>query len=68
MKKLLFILILLFIIQNHLNSQPFVDITNLSGGIITAQYNDSPTGENISNIIDNSIYTKFLTFNFKMIV
>lgn len=36
------------------------DITNI-GGIITAQYTDSPTGEGIANLIDNQASTKFLT-------
>lgn len=38
------------------------DITDL-GGQITAQYYDSPSGEEISKVIDNSIYTKYLTFH-----
>jgi hypothetical protein len=37
------------------------DITNL-GGTITAQYNDSPTNEDIGKVIDNQSSTKYLTF------
>ncbi len=39
-----------------------IDITDL-GGNISAEYNDSPITEGISNIIDNSSSTKFLTFH-----
>lgn len=38
------------------------DITNLSGSV-SAQYNNSPAGEEISKLIDNNVNTKFLTFN-----
>ena len=36
------------------------DITNYSG-TITAQYSDSPSGEDITKLIDNSTSTKYLT-------
>ena len=36
------------------------NITGL-GGAITAQYNNSPAGEGITNLIDNNVNTKFLT-------
>ncbi|MBN1411102.1 MAG: discoidin domain-containing protein, partial [Spirochaetales bacterium] len=39
-----------------------VDITNL-GGTISAQYTDSPSGEDIAKLIDNSTSTKYLTFH-----
>lgn len=32
-----------------------------SGGVITSQYSDSPSGSNISKIVDNDINTKFIT-------
>jgi len=38
------------------------DITNL-GGTVSAQYSDSPTGEDITKLIDNSASTKYLTFH-----
>ncbi len=39
-----------------------IDITN-DGGSISSQHNDSPSSEGISNLIDNNINSKFLTFN-----
>jgi hypothetical protein len=39
-----------------------VDITNLTG-TVSAQYTDSPAGEEIAKLIDNSISTKYLTFH-----
>jgi hypothetical protein len=36
------------------------DITN-NGGTISAQYTDSPTGEDIAKLIDNNTGTKYLT-------
>jgi hypothetical protein len=46
------------------NSVPSgTDITNLAGGIITAQWNDSPAAEHFPNLIDNNINTKYLTFH-----
>ncbi|MBN1413324.1 MAG: carbohydrate-binding protein [Spirochaetales bacterium] len=38
------------------------DITN-AGGTVTAQYYDSPTGEDISKLIDNLSSSKYLTFH-----
>ncbi|MBN1412687.1 MAG: carbohydrate-binding protein, partial [Spirochaetales bacterium] len=38
------------------------DITNL-GGTVSAQYTDSPSGEDIAKLIDNSSSTKYLTFH-----
>ncbi|MBN1411007.1 MAG: discoidin domain-containing protein [Spirochaetales bacterium] len=38
------------------------DITNL-GGTISAQYTDSPSGEDITKLIDNNVNTKYLTFH-----
>ncbi|PKV52392.1 PKD repeat protein [Aquimarina sp. MAR_2010_214] len=38
------------------------DITN-DGGVVSSQYNDSPSNENISKLIDNNINSKYLTFN-----
>jgi uncharacterized protein YjdB len=39
------------------------DITNLSGGTITAQWNDSPAAERFPNLIDNNVNTKYLTIH-----
>jgi|GEM_PF-246985 len=38
------------------------DITN-SGGTMSAQYTDSPSGEDITKVIDNLATTKYLTFH-----
>ncbi len=38
------------------------DITDW-GGQITAQYYDSPSGEEITKVIDNNVYTKYLTLH-----
>lgn len=38
------------------------DITN-TGGTISAQYTDSPSGEDIARLIDNTSSTKYLTFH-----
>lgn len=38
------------------------DITNL-GGVVSAQYSDSPANEDIAKLIDNSSATKYLTFH-----
>ena len=41
-----------------------IDITDLSGGVVSAQYQTgSPTGEEYTNLIDNNIDKKYLTFN-----
>ena len=39
-----------------------MDITDLASKV-TCQYNDSPSGEGVKNIIDNNSGSKFLTFN-----
>ncbi|MBN1411924.1 MAG: cellulase family glycosylhydrolase [Spirochaetales bacterium] len=39
-----------------------IDITN-QGGTVTAQYSDSPSGEEIDKLTDNSSSTKYLTFH-----
>ncbi|MGE5499503.1 MAG: glycoside hydrolase family 38 C-terminal domain-containing protein [Syntrophothermus sp.] len=52
-----------FLYQVHLNAQ--INIGLLNGGNITAQYDDSPAGEGVKNVIDNSVNTKFLTFHNK---
>ena len=38
------------------------DITD-QGGTITAQYTDSPEGEEVGKVIDNNAFSKYLTFN-----
>jgi hypothetical protein len=41
-----------------------IDITDLSGGVVSAQYQTgSPTGEEYIHLIDNNIDKKYLTFN-----
>lgn len=41
-----------------------VDITDLQGGILSAQYQTgSPTGEEYTNLTDNNRNSKYLTFN-----
>jgi len=44
------------------NCTPEADLTN-GTGTISAQYNDSPAGEDISKVVDNSTSTKYLTFH-----
>ena len=61
MKK--YLLISLLFIFNALVLKAQTDITGLAGGILTCQYNDSPSAEGISNLTDNSATTKFLTFH-----
>ncbi|MBN1561763.1 T9SS type A sorting domain-containing protein, partial [candidate division KSB1 bacterium] len=39
-----------------------VDITD-EMGVVLEPHHDSPVGEAIENIIDNNVYTKYLTFN-----
>jgi hypothetical protein len=38
-------------------------VTNGPSGTITAQYNDSPTGEGVTNLMDGKTTTKYLTFH-----
>ncbi|MBN1410181.1 MAG: carbohydrate-binding protein [Spirochaetales bacterium] len=38
------------------------DITDL-GGTVSAQYSDSPSGEDITKLTDNNVNTKYLTFH-----
>jgi uncharacterized protein YjdB/beta-glucanase (GH16 family) len=40
-----------------------VDITNLTGGVMSAQYDDSPAAERFPNLIDNNVNTKYLTIH-----
>jgi len=54
------IIVLLFFVGS-ISAQ--VDITGLSGGEITTEYNDSPASEGIEKLIDNSPSTKYLTFH-----
>jgi PKD repeat protein len=56
------ILLLIFVCP-ILQAQTEIEITNLSGGLISAQYNDSPSGEEVEKLTDNLTSTKFLTFN-----
>ncbi|MFA5328428.1 MAG: basic secretory protein-like protein [Prolixibacteraceae bacterium] len=39
------------------------DITDLTGGEISSQYNDSPVGESTEQLTDNDADSKFLTFH-----
>ncbi|MCK5148425.1 T9SS type A sorting domain-containing protein [bacterium] len=59
-----FILAIVLISVNAtiLAQSTLMDITDL-GGIITTQYQDSPSGEGVTNLIDNNSRTKFLTFH-----
>lgn len=63
MKELLLSIVLVAFISRLLQAQPEVDITGLSGGILTTQFDDSPFGEEIGKLTDNFTSTKFLTFN-----
>lgn len=59
MKKYL----LLLFVSLFLQAKAEVDITNLAGGAITSQHNDSPSAETVDKLTDNLPATKFLTFN-----
>jgi|GEM_PF-3118361 len=62
--KLFFFCSFVFLIcclPNNLFGQ--ANITQIKGGVISAQYSDSPSGEGINNLIDNSVNTKYLTFH-----
>ena len=63
MKKFFILVITTFVLSglNCVSSQ--TDITNLSAGVITSQYSDSPANEGVNKLIDNSSTTKFLTFH-----
>ncbi|WP_046242747.1 basic secretory protein-like protein [Hymenobacter terrenus] len=39
------------------------DITNSPGGVVSAEYDDSPLGEEIGKLTDNLTSTKYLTFH-----
>ena len=45
-----------------LYGQSLTDVTNLDG-TISAQYTDSPSGEDYNNLIDKNTETKYLTFH-----
>lgn len=53
---------------------PFsVDVSNSnknmpSGGIITSEFSDSPSGSNIGKIVDGNVYTKFITNHTKFYI
>jgi hypothetical protein len=44
------------------STPPGSDITS-NGGTLTAQYTDSPSGEDIAKLTDNNTNTKYLTFH-----
>jgi len=44
-------------------AQTETDFTDITGGKVTAQYNDAPDGEGAIKLIDNSSETKTLTFH-----
>jgi hypothetical protein len=60
MIKLTQIIIILFLSISFCHAQ--TDITN-SSGTISAQYTDSPSGEDITKVTDNQSSTKYLTFH-----
>lgn len=60
--SLLFFIALLLLVSQKSFAQN-VDITWLPGGEITAQYEDSPVGEDVSKLVDKNSNTKFLSFN-----
>ncbi|ATL47936.1 hypothetical protein COR50_12580 [Chitinophaga caeni] len=62
MKRSLKILPLIGILLIQVQVFAQTDITG-SGGTISAQYSDSPSGEDISKVIDNQSATKYLTFH-----
>lgn len=62
MKKVVVLLLNIMLLSNCLVAAD-VDFTNLAGAVITSQYNNSPASEGVDKLIDNSLSTKFLTFN-----
>ena len=61
MRKLhIFLVILLVFLVNNLFAE-VIDITDLLG-VVSEPNNDSPPAEQIENIIDNNVNTKYLTF------
>lgn len=63
MKKNVLLGLLLVSSSLFTSAQTEVDFTDLSGGKVSAQYNDTPEGEDVSKLIDNSSATKTLTFH-----
>ncbi len=62
MKKLhLFLIVTVILMVSNLFAK-VIDITDLLG-VISEPNNDSPSAEQIQNIIDNNVNTKYLTFN-----
>jgi hypothetical protein len=61
MKALTIPMLCCLLISGTLYAQ-VTDITN-SSGTISAQYTDSPAGEDIAKLIDNNSNTKYLTFH-----
>ncbi|MDR2956511.1 MAG: hypothetical protein LBV43_15670 [Prevotella sp.] len=59
---------------NNNDSKPYSvkvaenNVTMPSGGVITSQYDDSPSGANVSKIVDNIIKTKFITHHTKFYI
>ena len=47
----------------QVHAQAIIDITDQDGGVVSSQYNDSPSGETIENLIDNNSGSKYLTFH-----
>jgi len=63
MKKQYVLLTLFAALSLFTKGQTVVDITNLTGGITTTQYGDSPSAEGLDKLFDNVSTTKFLTFH-----
>ena len=63
MKKRFICLLLILSNVACSKAQTVVDITNLAGGIVTSQHGDSPAAEGIDKLIDNSVNSKYLTYN-----
>jgi len=58
---IIFSFLSLFFYKN-IQAQNLIEVTTLDG-IISAQYYDSPAGENYENLIDKNTQTKYLTFH-----
>ena len=56
------LLLLISFFCTSVRSQSLIDVTTLDG-VISAQYYDSPSGEDYENLIDKSPMTKYLTFH-----
>jgi len=63
MKKHFFLFVLFISLSFFVKAQTEIDFTDLPGGTISTQYDDSPDDESVLNLFDSSSVTKMLTFH-----